>query len=232
MSTGLRQHNLARLRKELSLTQVDFAAILGRSVITIKSIETGRLQLSRNLATLIGATIGTDAEWLLRNDPSEPMPRLERFSGTLEPEAQAYDYTCKVLTDLFVRLFAILHRLKNSEAKSDLLRSIAQHLRFSQAHPEGNPASEPWLEGNAAVFEFFKAHPELLDPDLLKLINLDFLIKDSYLRGRFVAAETRQIVRDLKKLGREEAKPRRRKSPTRNPASRALSDQHKRPQSS
>jgi len=217
MSAGLRQHNLARLRKELSLTQVDLAAILGRSVITIKSIETGRLRLSENLATLIAANTGGDRAWLLANDLSAPIPPLKRFSGTLDPKAQAYDYTCKVLSDLFVRLFAMLHRLKASEAKSDLLRSIALEMKFVQAHPEGNPASEPWLEGNAAVFEFFKAHPELLDPDLLKLINLEFLIKDSYFRGRLVAAETRQIARDLKKLEREEAKPRRRKSPSRNP---------------
>src|ERR1700751_1003294 len=112
MSASLRQHNLARLRKKLSRTQVDLAAILGRSVITIKSIETGRLRLSENLATLIAANTGGDRAWLLANDLSAPIPPLKRFSGTLDPKAQAYDYTCKVLSDLFVRLFGMLHRLK------------------------------------------------------------------------------------------------------------------------
>lgn len=46
-----------------------------------------------------------------------------------------------------------------------------------QTHPQGDPASEPWLEGEPAVFEFFRAHPELMDPDLAKLINLDYWSK-------------------------------------------------------
>ena len=77
------------------------------------------------------------------------------------------------------------------------------------------PAGFPAQAGRPAVFEFFKAHPDLFDPDLAQLIDLDYLVKDSYLRARLTAAETRAVKRASKEP--EAAKPRRRKSQSQNP---------------
>jgi len=42
--------------------------MIGRSQATIKAIETGKLALSEDLATLISALMSTDKQWLLDND--------------------------------------------------------------------------------------------------------------------------------------------------------------------
>ena len=83
MPASLRRHNLARLREELSISQTTLAVWIGRSWSAIKAIETGKLELSSRLATLISATTGVDRNWLLRNDLAEPMPPLEPRSGRL-----------------------------------------------------------------------------------------------------------------------------------------------------
>jgi hypothetical protein len=44
-----------------------FGGMIGRSQATIKAIETGKLALSEDLATLISVALGTDKEWLLKN---------------------------------------------------------------------------------------------------------------------------------------------------------------------
>ena len=85
MPASVRRHNLQRLREELNLTQATLAGWIGRSAATIKAVEICKLALSGNLAALIALVTGVNKEWLLRNDLSEPMPRLERVSAKLAP---------------------------------------------------------------------------------------------------------------------------------------------------
>ncbi|HZM05041.1 MAG TPA: helix-turn-helix transcriptional regulator [Candidatus Saccharimonadales bacterium] len=65
------KHTLAKLRITLGLGQKQMAELLEVSLATIQSIETGRLQLSKKLATRAEFETGIDAEWLLANDLSK-----------------------------------------------------------------------------------------------------------------------------------------------------------------
>jgi len=244
MSTMLPQHNLARLRKELNFTQVNLAAILGRSVITVKSIETGRLKLSKNLTTLIAARTGADADWLLRNNLTEPMPPLEYVSAKLEPAEFAYDASCALLYHLFDRLLATLARLKKTQLRSDIevfIEGCIDKLKAVGQLPDAHPIGVLDVDN----LEFFKEHPEFLDPDLGSLINLDFLIKEANRKANEPKAYTRRRLKaleaglspeersDWKELTRQLREARqRRKSPGRSLGSLAPSDRHKSPRSS
>lgn len=63
--------NLSRLRLALSLNQTAFARLLGRSLAAIQSLETGRLDLSRQLAGEVSSITGVSSRWLLDNNLDE-----------------------------------------------------------------------------------------------------------------------------------------------------------------
>ena len=230
MPVSVRRHNLVRVRDELNLTQADLGLRINRSGATIKSIETGRLALSKDLAALIADATGVDANWLLRNDLSEPMPPLKHSLAILQPADLAYDLSCLLLQHLFDRLFLALGRLGPSQERSfteSLIRASLDNAKTIGHEPEGRPL-QPIRVG---TLEFFKKHPEFLDTDLASWINLNFLIKDAYrvqrqikLSGYPVALGSEPVL--------EPAKSRRRKSPGRSPASHAPSDRHKSSRSS
>ena len=74
---SLNKTNIARLRELLGMTQKDLATIAGCSWTSIRSIEHGKLGLSRRLAERIMAQTDVSADWLLRNDLGEsPVSRL------------------------------------------------------------------------------------------------------------------------------------------------------------
>jgi DNA-binding XRE family transcriptional regulator len=202
MPTSVKRHNLARLRQELSLTQTDLAGMIGRTQATIKAIETGKLALSENLAALIANTLGTDKQWLLNNDLSVPMPPREYVSAKLSPEEHAYDCTYVLLLELFSRLFAVARRLREGDYRKLLPIYIQNQLRvFEEAGYE--PDAEQTQRAGVNTFEFFKSHPELLDPDLGRLINLDFLIKDAYQRERIGKREYFKLNRGVRELEKQ-----------------------------
>jgi DNA-binding XRE family transcriptional regulator len=64
-------HVLALLRREAGLLQKELAQLIDCSLDTVKSIETGRLNLSHDLADRIRFETGVSREWLLLNDPSK-----------------------------------------------------------------------------------------------------------------------------------------------------------------
>jgi DNA-binding XRE family transcriptional regulator len=236
------RHNVARLRQALSLSQKDFAGVINRSEITVKSIETGRLKLSKNLATLIAARTGAEADWLLRNNLTEPMPPFEYVSAKLEPAELAYNASCALLYHLFDRLLATLARLKKTQLRSDIevfIEDCIDKLKAVGQLPDAHPIGVLDVDS----LEFFKEHPESLDPDLASLINLDFLIKEAYrmttktyTRRRLKALkaglspEERSDWKRITRYVREER--RRRKSLGRSQESLAPSDRHKSPRSS
>jgi transcriptional regulator with XRE-family HTH domain len=192
MPASVRRHNLARLRQELSLTQAALGGMIGRSQATIKAIETGKLALSEDLATLISVLLGTDKQWLLDNDLSAPVPPSKYFSATISPEEKAYTTTIYLLSDLFKRLFAVARRLRKTNARETLQSEIAEELETLKKS-EGDPKAEPKGRATVTTFEFFKNHPEQLDLDLARLINLAFLLRDSYARERAIKARGREL---------------------------------------
>ena len=83
------RHNIARLRKALDLSQRQFAKLAGIAEISVRLIETGRLKPSVDLLKRIGFVTGLPekSDWLIRNDPSEPIPALSYLRrGEAAPE--------------------------------------------------------------------------------------------------------------------------------------------------
>ena len=195
MPASVRRHNLQRLREELNLTQPTLGSWLGRSAATIKAVEIGKLALSENLAALIASVTGGDKGWLLRNDLSEPMPPLEPVSVKLAPEDEAYNISIVLLRHLFERLFMAAERLRCTQFRRDLEHYIEIRLDLLKV-TEQRPDADLSYFISADPFEFFKAHPEFLDPDLKGMINLDFLIKDAYRRERALEALDRKARRE------------------------------------
>jgi DNA-binding XRE family transcriptional regulator len=249
MPPSVRRHNLARLRDELSLTQSELSKWIGRSFSTIKAIETGTLKLSPKLATLISSLTGVDRRWLLENDPNAPLPPLRRLTATLTPEQKAYDCTVVLLFDLFSRLFAVSRRLQQGAARALLPLFIQDQLSLFEKGGF-SPDAVQTHRGSVNAFEFFKVHPELLDPDLGRMINLDYLIKDAYQDERSGKRESfklrKELTEQLKSTAREDEanleqragslpetlSPKRRKLPSRSQASPSRAGQHKTEKSS
>ncbi len=73
MPASVRLHNLVRLREHLKLTQGQLAELVRYAPITIRSVETGKLGLSRELAERVAAVTACDAAWLLNNDLKAPL---------------------------------------------------------------------------------------------------------------------------------------------------------------
>jgi len=191
MPTSVRRHNLQRLREHLNLTQSTLGSWVGRSAATIKAVEIGKLALSENLAALIASVTGGDKAWLLRNDLSEPMPPLEPVSVKLAPEDEAYNRSIVLLYHLFDRLFVAARRLKSAQHRRGLEHFI-QILLDILKETKQQPDADLSYFISADPFEFFKAHPEFLDPDLKGMINLDFLVKDAYRREKALEALDRK----------------------------------------
>jgi transcriptional regulator with XRE-family HTH domain len=179
MPASVQRHNLARLRKQLSLTQSDLADLIMRTLPTIKAIETGKLPLSENLATLISEVTGVDRLWLLENNLEAPVPPLKPLSATWGPEDRAYEFACSLLMDLFSRLFAVCRRLQEGHGRKGLATFIKEELQVFQ-ETGYEPDAIQRCRATVEPFEFFEMHPELFDYDLGRLINLDFLVKDAY----------------------------------------------------
>ena len=192
MPVSVRRHNLQRLREELNLTQATLAAWIGRSAATVKAVEIGKLALSENLANLIASVTGADKEWLLRNDLTAEMPPLTRASAKLAPEDEAYNISIVLLHHLFDRLFASARRLKRTQHRKALEQLIAESLKLLR-ETDQEPGAGLNFFTSVDTFEFFKAHPEFLDPDLASLIDLNFLIQDAHRRQSAFDASDREI---------------------------------------
>jgi transcriptional regulator with XRE-family HTH domain len=197
MPVSVRRHNLQRLREKLNLTQAKLAGWVGRSAAAIKAVEIGKLALSENLAALIASVTGSDKAWLVRNDLSEPMPPLEPVSVKLAPEDEAYNISIVLLRHLFERLFMATERLKCTQVRRHLEHYIQIRLDLLKVTEQRLDADLSYFT-TADPFEFFKVHPEFLDPDLKNLVNLDFLIKDAYRREKALETLSREARREAK----------------------------------
>ena len=83
MRHSSQKHNVARLRVLTGEKQESFAKLIGCSVHTLQSIETGRLKLSEELARRISAATDVDLNWLGKNDlKAEPCVANSTFPYT------------------------------------------------------------------------------------------------------------------------------------------------------
>lgn len=77
------KHNVARLRVSVGEKQEAFARLIGCSIHTLQSVETGRLKLSEELARRIAAATDVDLNWLRENDlTAEPCVADSKFPYT------------------------------------------------------------------------------------------------------------------------------------------------------
>ena len=139
--------------------------------------------------------------------------------------------------------------MREGEALQNLQFYIKDELELLKK-TNREPDAIQRYRGSVGAFEFFEKHPQLLDPDLRQLIDLDFLIKDAYEAqrlGKEAFSKVAKRVRELEKqsnfsslagalsVQRSSASatplPKRPKSPSQTPASPSPGGRRKRPKS-
>lgn len=73
MRISLLRTNVARLRTFLEMKQPEFAEATGLNIDTLRSVESGRLKLSEQVAATIMQATGVSYEWLMEADPAAPI---------------------------------------------------------------------------------------------------------------------------------------------------------------
>jgi transcriptional regulator with XRE-family HTH domain len=88
-------HNVARLRVFIGEKQEAFAKMIGCSIHTLQSVETGRtdrLKLSEHLARKISSETGIACDWLLENDLEAPLVADSLRPFTIEHYSKRRSY--------------------------------------------------------------------------------------------------------------------------------------------
>ena len=142
MAASKFQHNLARLRKHLGLSQFDAAKLAGCSKTTIQSVELTRLALSPTLAATLEGALGVPADWLLKNDLSSSIPE----SVYVGQESQLSDEDTIETKELLGLAFKVLDQLPSRKALSLYKHFANQFIQavqhnFGRHHP-GMPRAE------------------------------------------------------------------------------------------
>jgi DNA-binding XRE family transcriptional regulator len=134
---------LAVLRAVTGATAAEFAATIGKSPDTVKSVESGRLALSDSLAATIANETGVCPRWLLAGDPvTQPVDRdgelftlktfarrrEERRRGEAEGRAESF-----AAADVILSLQEMLCAFHSAAGRGDLsLASLRLH-RFAES---------------------------------------------------------------------------------------------------
>jgi transcriptional regulator with XRE-family HTH domain len=171
------RHVLAILRQALHLTQSELAEIGGCSPPAIQQIELLKLKLSPKLAAKIALAVGCDLDWLQANDITQPMPpiqRQERHEVKWKPKDPLRAIKVWALQDLFEWLFVIIARMPRNSGRKAIEIHIGSMLDRLQKIED--PKAQPNCP--TSVFEFIAKHRELFDPDLVNIVNFDFLAAD------------------------------------------------------
>jgi transcriptional regulator with XRE-family HTH domain len=172
------RHTLAILRRALRLTQTELAELAGCSPPTIQSIELLRLKLPPGLGAKIALATGASLDWLL-GEANQPMPPIRRLEPEWDPKDQAQACTIAMLDILFEWLVVITARQPKTPGRKALELSLGMMLDNLKKGDQ-DPEAETTLETN--VFEWVTQHAELIDPDLRKIINLDYLAEEQRAR--------------------------------------------------
>jgi hypothetical protein len=134
--------------------------LINYSPATIRSIEGGRLQLSKVLAAIISSRTGVALEWLLENNPEAPMPPVG-YSFTADDFGQLQDisYRTRFLSHLFALLFAEAGKLEKSTYRDSLEIFIGQELaKLKATWPED--VLPPSYIAPPEILDFAERFPE------------------------------------------------------------------------
>jgi transcriptional regulator with XRE-family HTH domain len=208
MPVSVGRHNLARIRKQLRLTQSDVAKLVGCSPVTIKSVEIGKLALSDSLAERISHSLGFhDADWLLKNDLNAPVPGHFSLPDG-QDHKKAPDAQFAVLMELLSRLFAVVDKMGKGQYRNIAEFYIATAADALKKAKEPIPDAQPSHLAGSDSIEFFVQNPNQFDPDLREWVDLKGLLKSNLkLSSQSADDETE-----------EAPSPKRRKSPNQTPA--------------
>jgi DNA-binding XRE family transcriptional regulator len=120
------KNNVARLRVLIGEKQDAFAQLIGCSIHTLQSVETGRLKLSEELARRIAAATDVNLNWLRQNDLSaEPCVADSKFLYTRNvfDNAQAHrrlgtpDFIATIAPDYVLASYGQLRAIISDAAK-------------------------------------------------------------------------------------------------------------------
>lgn len=179
MPVSVGRHNLARIRKQLKLTQGDVAKLVGCSPATIKAVEIGKLALSEGLASRISQVIGVDKDWLLENDLNGPLPAVYSPKTEQEAVSHAADAQTGVILELFSRLFAAIAKMKKTQRRAMMELSIAIMMDALKKQTKPLPDCQPAGLAGSKSIEFLLQNPDLFDPDLRQWVDLKGLLKSN-----------------------------------------------------
>jgi transcriptional regulator with XRE-family HTH domain len=76
-----RKTTVAVLRQFLGLSVEEFARLIGKSVTTVNSLESGRLKLSEETAHTIARETGVEMIWLLKGRPKDKPYVFDELTG-------------------------------------------------------------------------------------------------------------------------------------------------------
>jgi transcriptional regulator with XRE-family HTH domain len=151
-----KKSNVGRLRAYLSqhayvnqhekFDQLRFAALIGCSVHTLQSIETGRLKLSQELADRIARETGVGLRWLVDNNVKAPIAR--DFGPS--PRSRGYQLNAPYKFEDYERAQA--SKIKPDEFEAEVLSAVYAAVHFApmlqailfSAHKRGRFSVAVW----------------------------------------------------------------------------------------
>jgi transcriptional regulator with XRE-family HTH domain len=124
---------IAQLRKVLGISVGEFARFVGKSVDTMRSLESGRLALSAGLANTINEMMGVRLSWLMDNEVTGPpigengqeLTAETMLARTLALRAEAENFSREMARDIYPKQMA--------EKLEALLRDAGAHPNFHLA---------------------------------------------------------------------------------------------------
>lgn len=178
------------LRGLLGLTVAEFAELIGKSLVTVNSLETGRLKLSEETAQTISEECGVSMGWLLAGKPKE-----KPYFTDVENGVQPYTREC------FERVQAAKQKPNPHPLDPALnltvsdIASVPWHLVYAHAEKAGN--------GQLALYLYRQFLDGLVgrfgtDPEVFLRVNKD--ARRVYANGAEWAFASAKAL-ELKELG-------------------------------
>jgi transcriptional regulator with XRE-family HTH domain len=108
---ALKKNCVQWAREQLRLNQRQLAELIGASIYTVQSIETGRLTVSEKNANRLSAMTGIDPAWFRANKLTPPLPsatKVQRHFNAAQQGGWRGDYLGRLLPWMFINQFALL----------------------------------------------------------------------------------------------------------------------------
>jgi transcriptional regulator with XRE-family HTH domain len=104
------KHILRWTREQLGLSQARLAELIGASIFSVQSIETGRMPLSERYAYRLSAATGIEPAWFVANKLN-PQPDVTTMQAHFDEAQQGTwkgAYLAHLLPRMFINQFALL----------------------------------------------------------------------------------------------------------------------------